>query len=115
MSDHERNPNIRRSEGPANPHPGADMPKATEPARRLHVFGQADIEAVRAAWLELGDPWLVSLRFPGCWRGAVVVVIRLMEAERHCAACPFECREPGNPECYRLRDKLPVWKDRQDE
>lgn len=108
MSDHERSPaRTRNSLGAGNPHPGNDTPKPNEPARRLHVFDKADLEAIRAAWLELHDIGLVALRFPKCWRGAIAVTLRLMAAETECGVCPFACHEPGNPECFRLSGKLP--------
>lgn len=110
MSDHEHNPKRQRTSlGEANPHPSTAGPRLPEArgSNNTPLIKPQDIAEIRAAWDELHDVGLVWMRFPRRWRGAIAVSLRLMVAEAECAACPFECREPGNPECYRLRGKLP--------
>jgi hypothetical protein len=109
MSDHDNHQKRQRSShGSGNPHPSTATPSmpayhgSNTPRIRLK-----DLVEIRAAWLELHDIGLVALRFPRRWRCAVAVVLRMMVAETECAACRFECREPGNLECCLLRDKLP--------
>lgn len=110
MSDHEAHQKRQRNNlGAGNPHPSTAGPRLPEArgSNNTPLIKQADLEEIRAAWFELHDIGLVALRFPRRWRVAIAVSLRLMVAETECNVCPFECREPGNPECYRLKEKLP--------
>ena len=110
MSDHEAHQKRQRSDRSAvNPHPGNDTPKPDFAKPRGLVFTRDDVTQIEAEWrsimARIDEFWSLV---PTHWRPAVITMIRRLEAARECAACPFECREPGNPECWRLREKLPT-------
>lgn len=107
MSDYENHQKRhRRDLGSGNPHPSTatQKPQGRPPADE--VIRPADLEAIRATWLELHDVGLVCLQFPSHWRVAIELSLKLMRCEDECRNCYKHCLRPDYDGCPMLRQVI---------
>ena len=83
------------------------------PYVRNHAIGlplTADaLDDIERHWRDTGDLGAVLARIPRRWHMAALVIIRGIVAKELCLACWSHrcCSNPDNPECVRIRDKMP--------